>query len=95
MVHVAAYSDASYVRQLWDVHMKAAIDAALERQHGSSGGSNEGSATSAVALEAAAAEVGSLGSRLFPSTTRCASVLRATEVMICDMRGAQRHRDRH
>ena len=28
MVDVAGYSDPEYVRQLWDVHLKAAVDAA-------------------------------------------------------------------
>jgi hypothetical protein len=28
MVDVAGYSDPEYVRQLWDVHLKATVDAA-------------------------------------------------------------------
>lgn len=75
MVHVAGYSDPSYVRQLWDVHLKAAIDAALERAGGGAGDPAD------AALEAAASEVATLGQRLFPSDSRWVrSILAATSV---------------
>lgn len=68
MVHVAGYSDPSYVRQLWDVHLKATIDAALEQ------GGDGARDTADVALEAAASEVESLGQRLYPSDSRSVSL---------------------
>lgn len=36
MVDVAGYSDPEYVRQLWDVHLKAAADAATPPDNGES-----------------------------------------------------------
>ena len=44
MVDVAGYSDPEYVRQLWDVHLKATVDAAAQ----SGGAPDPGSGASAV-----------------------------------------------
>lgn len=77
MVDVAGYSDPSYVRQLWDVHLKAAVDAAAKRSGGGSDRQSDGEeADTTPGLEAAAAEVACLGERFYPSPARCA-ILRA------------------
>ncbi len=72
---MAGYSDPSYVRQLWDVHLKAAVDAAAAKRSG--GGTDRQSdgdeADTTPELEAAAAEVACLGERFYPSAARCAN----------------------
>lgn len=66
-VHVASFTDSAYVRQLWDVHLKAVIDDALGGQPGTADDS-KGEGPSSTALDAAAAEVARLGRRFCPST---------------------------
>lgn len=69
MVALAEFSDAAYVRQLWDVHLKAVWESAAAAEAGE--GASEESAA-AAALEAACVEVEQLGEQYFPDEIRWA-----------------------
>ena len=69
MVALAEFSDAAYVRQLWDVHLKAVWESAAAAEAGE--GASEESAA-AAALEADCVEAEQLGEQFFPDEIRCA-----------------------
>ena len=68
LVALAEFSDATYVRQLWDVHLKHVWDTTTAAAGAVGGGSQESAA--AAALEAAALETEQLGEQFFPDDVR-------------------------
>ena len=67
MVALAEFSDGAYVRQLWDVHLKAVWEAAAAAEEGA-----DQESAAVAALEALCAEAEQLGEQFFPDEIRWA-----------------------